>query len=186
MPNNDYQSLQRYLKLKGWVEENFLKTSSIIDAKQIKGGYVSVNTEEEKNNLPAAILIDGSLCYVVESKTTYRYDTSAWVEDAQIKIDTTENWEDIETTYLPGAGVLIIYSDTTTVDEETTIHQKLKIGDGTTFLVDLPFFGTEFEQELQEHINNNIVHITSAERTKWNNKLSDAVENEETLCFIRD
>lgn len=44
--------------------------------------------------------------------------------------DTSTNWAKVEDTFIPLAGELIIYDD---------IYGKMRIGDGTSFLKDLPF-----------------------------------------------
>ena len=47
----------------------------------------------------------------------------------------------------------------------------IKIGDGTTYLIDLPFVEGNDERFL-EHIRNMIVHVTAEERSFWNNKVT--------------
>ena len=47
----------------------------------------------------------------------------------------------------------------------------IKIGDGTTYLIDLPFVEGN-DNRLLEHIRDEIVHVTSAERVFWNNKVT--------------
>ena len=42
----------------------------------------------------------------------------------------------------------------------------VKIGDGTSYLIDLPFM----DEDIYDHINNSTIHITQQEREKWNNK----------------
>lgn len=76
-------------------------------------------------------------------------------------------------------NVLYIYSDYKSIerDGEQILIPGLKIGDGTTYLIDLPFVndtskGSELEQLILDHINNKVIHISAEERNFWNNKLN--------------
>ena len=53
----------------------------------------------------------------------------------QNKNDTTENWQKIENDFIPLKGESILY-------DAGTEQQKIKFGDGTTVLGNLPFFGS--------------------------------------------
>lgn len=60
----------------------------------------------------------------------------------------------------------------------------IKIGDGTSYLIDLPFVGEEFSQRLENHIADTVAHITNQERDFWNNKVTvyeDTVDNENLI-----
>lgn len=59
-----------------------------LDASQVKGGYVSVATLEDRAALPAATVTEGSYCYVAETGRFYVYKDSEWV-------DTTYNSENV-------------------------------------------------------------------------------------------
>lgn len=104
--------------------------------------------------------------------------------DLQIKADTTTNWN-ARTTFIPGKGDIIIYLDKATSTNNKVIP-GIKIGDGLAYGIDLPFVGDDIAENLLNHINNTTVHITAAERTKWNNKINceDSV-NDETLILTR-
>lgn len=104
-------------------------------------------------------------------------------DDISIKADTTTNWNE-RTTFVPNKSDIIIYLDKRTVNG--TIIPGIKVGDGLTYGIDLPFVGDEIAADLLSHINNTTVHITAAERTKWNNKINceDSVSNE-TLILTR-
>lgn len=91
--------------------------------------------------------------------------------------------------YIPTVGAIIIYLDYKTIekDNETIINVAgLKIGDGSSYLVDLPFLG-ELDQSFYDHINNTTVHITAEERQFWNNKINcDELIIEENLVLHRN
>lgn len=105
-------------------------------------------------------------------------------DDISIKADTTTNWNE-QTTFIPNNGDIIIYLDKRTVNGVNI--PGIKIGDGLTYGIDLPFVGDEIAADLLSHINNTTVHITAAERTKWNGKLNcnDDIVNE-TLVLTRN
>lgn len=121
--------------------------------------------------------------------------------DVRIKTkhDTTANWNDAHN-FIPLDGELIIYDDYTTytVEEQGQIITKyipnMKIGDGSTYVQDLPFVDKDTQERLLSHIADNTIHINSSERTLWNNKINidDSYEiihgeiADETLVFTRN
>ena len=114
-------------------------------------------------------------------------ERSLW-NTGRVTTKTTSEWN-AERTYVPTAGYICVYSDySTTTDESGNILNvpAIKVGDGTTHIVDLPFLiGTEAQGLLNQHIANTAIHITDAERTFWNNKISCTVEssNPEQIIF---
>lgn len=94
---------------------------------------------------------------------------------------TAEEWnQDIY--YQSQANVLYIYRDYKQVDGIKV--SAMKIGDGTSYLIDLPFIGEGISQRLENHIADTISHITDQERDFWNNKvtaLEDSVDNENLI-----
>lgn len=71
------------------------------------------------------------------------------------------------------AGALYIYTDAEIFDDK--VIAKVKIGNGTSSLADLPFIDAPYSA----HIADTDVHITAAERAKWNDKVSASVTDEE-------
>lgn len=105
--------------------------------------------------------------------------------------NTTAYW-DAHPDYIPGNGMLVIYSDYSIEEtpEGNIYHPAMKIGSGNAYLADLAFFGGDsgVREELQAHINNRLVHVSEADRAFWNRKLNvdDAHEViDETLVFNR-
>ena len=109
----------------------------------------------------------------------------------QVVVKTTEEWN-AETSYIPTRGYICVYLDYTTIidsDGNFINTPALKIGDGTTYLIDLPFItGTHAQEALDSHINDAIVHTTESEKTFWNNKVSCSIDNNnpEELIFSKD
>lgn len=83
--------------------------------------------------------------------------------------DTTSNWN-ANSSYIPPAGAIIIYSDYAT--ENNINIPNVKIGDGLAYLIDLPYVSDDLRNQVLSHVSNTTVHITAAERTAWNNKVS--------------
>lgn len=116
---------------------------------------------------------------------------------------TTAYWQaQDQSHFVPALGQIVVWTDHGTVTpagSETPINVPgIKIGDGTTYNIDLPFVGDDVAAQLTalislqqtalaDHVNNQIVHITAAERAKWNNKIttSDTVSGD-TLVLTRN
>lgn len=98
----------------------------------------------------------------------------------KIRINTTANW-DADKSYVPDAGVLIIYTDGATEGDKPI--PKIKVGDGNTYLIDLPFSDADIKTAIEEHIANQTIHINDNERANWNDKVSISVNqtNEEII-----
>ena len=101
----------------------------------------------------------------------------------QLKRDTTQHWGEARG-FVPLAGEVIIYTDYKNYQKEvngqikTVLIPAIKIGDGKTYVQDLPFVNEELRDTLMEHINNMDLHVTLGEKTFWNNKINvdDAYE----------
>ena len=104
-----------------------------------------------------------------------------------IYVDTTANYR-ANPTFIPHKGDIVIFLDKEVITEHGVAVNVpgIKIGDGLAYNLDLPFVGDEILDKLNKHINDEVRHITAAERQFWNNKLnlSEAVE-EETLILNR-
>lgn len=95
--------------------------------------------------------------------------------------------------FISQKNVLYIYTDYKIIekDGEQILIPGLKIGDGTTYLIDLPFIndtsrGSELEQLILDHINNKVIHISAEERNFWNNKLNVLLQPDtQTLVLNR-
>lgn len=79
---------------------------------------------------------------------------------------------------------LYIYRDV--VNDQEII--KMKIADGSAYLIDQPFLNNETAAILQAHIQNESVHIQQGERAFWNNKVSCYINpnDPENLIFTTE
>ena len=121
----------------------------------------------------------------------------------QLKRDTTDNWNNARG-FIPLPGEVIIYEDyetkTYTVQEfgetvtKTVNIPNIKIGTGNAYVQDLAFVDENTRTMLLDHINNQDIHTTLAEKLFWNNKINvdDAEEQisgeleDETLVLNRN
>lgn len=109
----------------------------------------------------------------------------------KMKSDTTANWN-ANPSFIPLSGEIIVYTDyeTTTNGNGDQINiPAIKIGDGTTYGVDLPFVGEETRDMLLAHLSNESIHVTPLEKIFWNNKINvtdtqEVVDN--VLVFNRN
>lgn len=88
-----------------------------------------------------------------------------------VHTDTTEHWN-AQVQLVAERGHIYVYSDYMQVEDK--VLPAIKIGDGTTYLIDLPFVSGD-STLWTNHIHNNIRHITDDERNFWNDKVT---------CFI--
>ena len=96
-----------------------------------------------------------------------------------IRFDTTAGWRE-NLTFVPANGEIIIYTDRATVNGANV--PGIKIGDGTTYGIDLPFVGDDIAANimsiLQAHVSNTDVHVTPQEKQFWNNKINCGIQDE--------
>lgn len=110
--------------------------------------------------------------------------------------DTRANWNN-QRRFIPKEGELIVYTDyRTETDSEGNIINipGLKIGDGKGYLIDLPFISqatydpetyAAIQEQLTAHINNTGIHVTSEEKSFWNNKINCYADGD-TLVINRE
>lgn len=104
---------------------------------------------------------------------------------ARIRVtrDTTANWNAVRD-FVPLRGEVIIYTDHGQIQDDfgNTINVPgIKIGDGSAYLIDLPFVNDDVRYqiltELREHSGNTDIHVTQNEKNFWNNKLNYTINN---------
>ena len=96
-------------------------------------------------------------------------------------VHTTAEWNAM-VGYIPTKGTTIVYSDFAVVSGR---HQPaLKIGDGTTYVQDLPFASSgPSVDDFLEHVNDTVRHTTRLEKENWNSKVSAEVSG--TTLLLR-
>jgi len=104
-----------------------------------------------------------------------------------VRHDTTAKWNNARG-FVPLSGEIIVYTDFDTDDNGNDIP-NIKIGNGNAYVQELPFLGVSDSKKLLDHISNTSIHVSSADRLLWSNKLNvdDDMEIEgETLVFNRN
>ena len=118
------------------------------------------------------------------------------VVDTRIKLknDTTQHWNEARG-FIPLEGELIVYNDFSSFVGESNGEivvkyiPNFKIGDGKAYVQDLPFVNEELRDKLVNHMSNNDIHVTKAEKLFWNNKININDSGEvtgETLLINRN
>lgn len=133
----------------------------------------------------------------VDDNTRLPEALSRAADAAKPATGTTAYWQSQDQShFVPAMGQVVIWTDrgTTTVNGETVNVPGVKIGDGTTYNLDLPFTDAALAAQLtalvathNEHVANAVAHVTAEERARWNNKIttSDTVSGD-TLILTRD
>lgn len=103
--------------------------------------------------------------------------------------DTTANWN-LQRDLIAERGAIYIYSDYTYIDDgygNLIPIAGLKVGDGTSYLIDMPYASGADSETLLRHISNHDIHITNEERASWNNKVTAFMDssNPDTLVLSK-
>ena len=162
-------------------------TTNTVAVNNLKLRVASSNADDAKpirymgSTLPQTnVLADGKLYNFV-------YDGTYWnlVGDIAIMAATTAEWA-TRTNYTVPKDTIIVYTDHETyTDNGTTITVPgIKISDGLAYVNSLPFINDALAHTINTHISDGVRHITSAERTFWNNKINCDIDNER-LIFNR-
>lgn len=139
-----------------WVD----KTVSQALAELIAGFQGATETEPGSAGLvpaPAA----GQQNYFLKGDGTW-----SEIDQSKAYYDTVEGW-DRKKTLISEKGAVYVYSNYQITDKGEKIP-GIKVGDGTSQLIDMPFITDRYEQ----HINNTEIHITQQERENWNDKVT--------------
>ena len=100
--------------------------------------------------------------------------------------DTTANWNQ-QLGLIAEEAALYIYSDYSYIEDEQgniTPIAGMKIGDGSSCLIDMPFISEAMSTALIEHMTDTASHTTQAEKDFWNNKVSCFLDGEDLENLI--
>lgn len=96
----------------------------------------------------------------------------------RVYYDTTFNWS-LQKQLVTEKSAIYIYSDYQKVyDKKGNLVDVagIKIGDGSSFLVDMPFITDSMTSLIANHLADTSVHVTLAEKNFWNNKVSSYLD----------
>lgn len=106
-------------------------------------------------------------------------------EIVSIYYNTVEGWNQ-QRDLIAQKDALYIYTDASQIDGKNV--PAIKIGDGTSYLIDAPFLVSTTTDEMNAHIRNTAIHVSSEDRDRWDNKVRTYYSKvqEETLVFTTD
>lgn len=110
------------------------------------------------------------------------------IDMSHVHYDTKANW-DRQMFLIAERGHLYIYkdADVTYINGHRVVYPGIKIGDGSSYLIDMPYsvVGSDHET-LTSHIQNTAIHVGSGDRINWNDKVSVSVlPSNEELKFLK-
>lgn len=159
----------------------------------LKVGTVGANATLNVNNTGAKPIYYNGAAINANTLSEYNiytliYTGTNWeivgdITGKNIMIGTTAEWQ-AHSTYIAPEGTLCIYTDASSYtdgDDNRIVVPGLKISNGINTIVDSPFIGDDIRKILNDHINDQVRHITSAERTFWNNKINCDMNNENLI-----
>lgn len=121
---------------------------------------------------------------VLSSNVLGSLNIPSTLDRTAIHIETTATWN--RRSYLTALkGHLYIYSDYTKCMENgrEVLYAAIKVGDGTSYLIDMPFTVVGIDHKLLiDHIYNMAIHVSSEDRENWDDKVSTEI-NGENLIF---
>lgn len=98
-----------------------------------------------------------------------------------IYCESTAYWHS-QPTFKGNKGDIIIYSDYRKNGDGKYVA-GIKIADGLTDVIDLPFIIDILESELTSHINDTSIHVSKSEKEAWNEKVSVKMGDNDTLIL---
>ena len=107
----------------------------------------------------------------------------------RVYYDTRENW-DGQANLIAEKSVIYIYSNYEYIVDDVgnrTPVAGMKIGDGTSYLIDMPFTSDSVLKMVIDHITDQNSHVSEYDRLFWNNKVSTVFNDgePENLVFSK-
>ena len=88
---------------------------------------------------------------------------------------TTAEWN-AQLTLIAEKDAIYVYTDHATVGGHEVAG--IKVGDGTSYLIDMPFVGAEIAAALLSHTSNTVIHVTAEDKSRWDAKTSVSIDGE--------
>lgn len=96
-----------------------------------------------------------------------------------IQYGTTEHWNS-QRNLVTEKGMVYVYSDYSKTSDGKSIA-GIKIGDGTSYLIDMPFASVD-PAPFEQHISNKSIHVSAQDRQKWD-QTYEFYENNQNLII---
>lgn len=160
------------------------------DAEVLNRSFISVDTITQRDNLDRNKLTNGRLVrvndyggsakYYAWNEQNKHWDEVSWGSggDKEIFYGTTEYWN-AQPQLISIKGGMYVYSDHSTDDTGKDIA-GVKIGDGTSYLIDMPFLDEQYAQ----HLLDTKLHVSQEDRDKWDNKVRCYIDPQNTQHII--
>ena len=101
----------------------------------------------------------------------------------KVRYNSTEYWISKGDT-VPDEGEIIIFYDAHKINGQYV--PDIKVGNGVSYLNNLPFLNGVDMAALAAHINDRSIHVSTEDRSSWNSKMSvsASAENEELIFTL--
>lgn len=96
-----------------------------------------------------------------------------------IQYGTTEHWNS-QRDLVTEKSMIYVYSDYSKTSDGKNIA-GIKIGDGTSYLIDMPFASVD-PAPFEQHISNKSIHVSAQDRAKWD-QTYEFYENNQNLII---
>lgn len=149
------------------------------------GGYLNL---DNNNKISGDLSVPGGLTGSLSNSLNMggSVGVPSVVDRTAIHYATTNIWNS-DINLISEKGHIYVYSDYSKKIKEdgtTEVTPAIKIGDGTSYLIDLPFFSSGNNDEFIDHINNASIHVSDIDRYSWDNKLSASIDEENENLFL--
>lgn len=88
---------------------------------------------------------------------------------SKVYANTKQNWNS-QLGLISEKNAIYVYTDYAIIDGDSV--PAIKIGDGLAYVIDLPFVSDDTRAQILSHIGDPIPHVSSEERSFWNNKIT--------------
>ena len=151
-------------QISGNISTEQTLSATLSGASSLSGVFSSAS---DYNSLTGKPILNGAVIAGNKESEDYKLAT--------VLFDTKAHWNAL-IDIVSVKNTVYVYTDYMQTDQG--VVAGVKVGDGTSYIVDLPFTDTL----LQEHINNTDIHVTTEEKAFWNAK-NRAVAYGETLVL---
>ena len=169
---------------------NYTTVFTEADAQTLNSTFISVDTITQRDNIDKTKLVNGRIVRVNDfgGATVYyawNSSTNSWSEvdfgsggKQEVFYGTNEYWNS-QPHLISTRGCIYVYSDHD-IDDEGKDIPGIKVGDGTSYLIDMPFA----DEKYAKHILDMTIHITQEDRDRWDNKVRCYIDLQDSQHII--
>lgn len=151
----------------------------------IYSDYQSTTVNGETYNIPAIKIGDGSSYLIDLPFVSGGSSSPSSPSSTNVISHTTAEWN-ANPLLVSSNGTIYVYTDHTTLDNGVNVP-AIKVGDGSAYVVDLPFIGGS-SNDFEQHVKNLGIHVADDDRELWDNKWSGYIDDDdhENLVFTTE